>query len=77
MKTVTVPLQVKPATVYRVLAVLAGIRDALLILLILAIFGLGAYTYGQLAGWADRVAPAPTVLDEGACDTTYPDALPC
>ncbi len=61
----------------RTLAVLAGIRDALIILLILGVFALGAYTYGQLAGWAERVAPAPTVLDEGACDATYPDVLPC
>lgn len=61
----------------RVAVVLAGVRDALMIVLMIAILAMGAYTYGQLAGWAERVAPAPTVLDEGACDTTYPDALPC
>lgn len=57
--------------------VLAGIRDALIIALILTLFALGAYTWGQLAGWAERATAPVAVLDEGTCDTTYPDALPC
>lgn len=63
-----------PGRIMRVLFVLTAIRDALIILLILAIFGLGAYAWGQLAGWAERAVPIPPNL---TCDATYPDALPC
>ncbi len=58
------------------LKVLAGVRDLMIIVVVLLALGFGAYAYGQLAGMAERLS-TPAVTYDGACDDSYPDALPC
>lgn len=58
------------------LKVLAAVRDFMIITVLLLALGFGAYAYGQLAGVAERLS-TPTATYGGACDESYPDALPC
>jgi hypothetical protein len=59
---------------FRVLDVLAGVRDFLIIVVLMLAVGFGAYAYGQLDGLAENLTvPAADV----PCDDSYPEALPC
>jgi hypothetical protein len=64
----------EPDPLYRVRALLAGVRDFLIIVVLVLSIGFGAYAYGQLDGLAETLTvPAADV----PCDDSYPDALPC